>query len=451
MNFTVSNQYAFFPRFFRLAIANSLSIAIIPLAGLITVAFLGHLADIRYLAGAALATILFDFLYDFLNFFRWGTTAMTAIAVGENDREQLLLVGLRNGIIALGVGILILILHFPLEQLGFAVLRATEDVKAAGINYFDFRIWGAPAVLVNYVLIGWFMGREQSSKVLLLTAIGNGANIVQDYVYIVQWNWGTAGAGLSQAISQYLMCFIGIIFVSLDIEWKELKVVVPKLWNKSAFQSIFSLNQSLLIRNISSVACFAMFSNLGAAMGTEILAENGLLFQIMLVTIYILTGVAYTTSTLSGNFRGQKANDRIWPLLQLAIATNTIVAVTVTGVSILFPEIVFGVLTNHVEILTAVKNYVPWLLLVLAGVGVSQNIEAYFLGLGKASIIRNAFLIAALFGFAPLAGLAWYFQSNHILWLAMSMFMVGRVMILSFQLPKTFSSNVEVDTNRALS
>jgi MATE family multidrug resistance protein len=44
MNLTRTEQYDFLPRFYRLAIANILSNLMIPLAGLISVAFFGSSA-----------------------------------------------------------------------------------------------------------------------------------------------------------------------------------------------------------------------------------------------------------------------------------------------------------------------------------------------------------------------------------------------------------------------
>ncbi|MBX2865223.1 MAG: MATE family efflux transporter, partial [Leptolyngbyaceae cyanobacterium MAG.088] len=60
--------------FGRLAIANIVSNLMVPLAGLIDTAFLGHLADIRHLTGVALATVLFNFIYWSFGFLRMGTT-----------------------------------------------------------------------------------------------------------------------------------------------------------------------------------------------------------------------------------------------------------------------------------------------------------------------------------------------------------------------------------------
>ena len=150
MNLTRTEQYDFLPRFYRLAIANILSNLMIPLAGLISVAFLGHLQEIDALAGVCIANILFNLVYLILEFLRMGTTGLTAQAVGADDQEAALLVGLRNGLIALGLGIVLLILQYPLREVGFSLLSADIDVKAAGIDYFNARIWGAPAVLLKF-------------------------------------------------------------------------------------------------------------------------------------------------------------------------------------------------------------------------------------------------------------------------------------------------------------
>ncbi len=78
---------SFYGRFFRLAFFNILSNLIVPLAGLVDLAFLGHLSDIHHLAGVSLATVLFDYIYWTFGFLRMGTTGTTAQAVGCSDSE----------------------------------------------------------------------------------------------------------------------------------------------------------------------------------------------------------------------------------------------------------------------------------------------------------------------------------------------------------------------------
>lgn len=208
--------------FYRLAFINILSNLMVPLSGFLSVAFLGHLGEIHYLAGVTISTILFNYLYRTMGFLRMSTTAVTAQAVGRDDEASIWLTGLRNALIALGLGIILLIFHQPLGSLGFAVLSAAPDVKAAGQAYYDARIWGAPATLLNFVLIGWFLGRGHSGKVFWMSVVGNGANVLFDYFLIIRWGWMSAGAGFATSASQYLMMLVGIAFIISELRLKKI-------------------------------------------------------------------------------------------------------------------------------------------------------------------------------------------------------------------------------------
>src|SRR5690349_14317809 len=122
MTFVVPVQYNFLPRFYKLASVSVLSNMMVPLAGLVDIAFLGHLADIRHLAGVILATILFDYLYRVLKFLRSSTNALTAHAVGCDDPKAVLLAGLRSGLMALVIGLLMIALQYALQKFGFFIL-----------------------------------------------------------------------------------------------------------------------------------------------------------------------------------------------------------------------------------------------------------------------------------------------------------------------------------------
>ncbi|MEH2172837.1 MATE family efflux transporter [Nostoc sp.] len=78
----------FIRHFLKLASVNVLSNLMVPLAGLIDVMFLGHLTEIRHLAGVALATILFNYIYWTFGFLRMGTTGMVAQAIGRKDNQS---------------------------------------------------------------------------------------------------------------------------------------------------------------------------------------------------------------------------------------------------------------------------------------------------------------------------------------------------------------------------
>lgn len=409
----------------------------VPLAGLVDVAFLGHLADIRHLAGVALATVLFNYIYWTFGFLRMGTTGMTAQAVGRQDQEAVLLTGLRNGLFALGVGLSILVLQHPLRDLGFALLSAAPEVKSSGQAFYNTLIWGAPATLLNFVLIGWFLGREQSGRVLLLSAVGNGTNVVLDYLFIVHWEWESAGAGVATATSQYLMLLIGMILVCREVRFGSVQAIAGQILDPLALKATFALNGDILVRTFTLVSTFALFTNLSSSLGTVVLATNTLLLQVVTLAAYFIDGLAFATESFAGIFRGKGISNQLVSLVQVSGGASLSLGIIFALLFALFPGTLFALLTNHKEVIDPINSYVWWLLPVLGFGSIAFMLDGYFLGLTEGRILRRATLTAALVGFGPVAVAAWQFQSSQMLWLALSLFMAARVVTLGVQVPRT--------------
>lgn len=450
MSLALPSQYNFLPRFYRLSFVSVLSNMMVPLAGLVDTAFLGHLADIRHLAGVILASILFDYLYRVLKFLRSSTNAITAQAVGLDDQKAVLLAGLRSGLIALTIGLVILLLQYPLQKIGFTILSGSSEVEASGLDYFYGRIWGAPAVLLNFVLIGWFLGREMNGIVLLISLVGNGSNVLLDYLMIFKWGWASSGAGLATAASQYLALIIGLIGVCFTIRWNELFAALKEMFDGAALKETIALKGNILVRFLVLITTYAIFTNLSSTMGTTTLAQNGLLLQIALLSQFTIQGVGMTTQTLTGNFKSKGVTEQLVPLLIISILTTLPIAFIFAAGSILFPDTIFGLLTNHAEVNEHITNYTLWLLPLLEITAFAFMLEGYFIGLKKGEALRNAVLIAFGVGFIPLAITAWYLQNNHILWSALVGYVTTIAIVLGGQLPSTLAQ-LNVQTQKPVS
>lgn len=445
MPLALPSQYDFLPRFCRLSLASVLSNMMVPLAGLVDTAFLGHLADIRHLAGVILASILFDYLYRVLKFLRSSTNAITAQAAGSDDEKAVLLAGLRSGLVALAIGLVILLLQYPIQKLGFLLLSGASEVEASGAEYFYGRIWGAPAVLLNFVLLGWFLGREKNGMVLLMAIVGNGSNVVLDYLMIFRWGWESVGAGLATAASQYLALLVGLVGIGLTVRWETFRSALREIFDGVALKEAIALKGNILIRFLALISTYAIFTNLSSAMGTATLAQNGLLLQIALLSQFTIQGVGMTTQTLIGNFKSKGAIDHLVPVLRVSLLTALPIALLIAGGSILFPDTLFGLLTNHTEVNSQITHYTIWLLPLLELTAIAFMLEGYFIGLKEGKTLRNAVLTAFGVGFVPLATVAWYGHNNHILWLSLVGYMLTLAVFLGTQLPKTLATPEPVE------
>ena len=427
--------------FSKLAIANITSNLMVPLAGLIDTAFLGHLADIRHLAGVALATVLFNIIYWSFSFLRMGTSGLMAQAAGRDDRAEQWRVGLRGITVALSFGLLVLILQTPIRMIGFSILQADADVLDAGVAFYQGRIWGAPAVLMNYVLLGWFIGLGYGRRVLALAVVGNGANILLDYWMIVHLGWESYGAGLATALSQYAMLLVGVTLLSRSLPWVQIWQQRLTIWSRRAVAQLLRLNRDLMVRTWALLLSFASFTSLSGVIGTNTLAVNTLMLQSLMLVTYFLDGIAFATEAYAGKFYGQGKLSDLWLLVRLGIGVSIGLGVGVAISLITFTNQLFGLLTDHQTVLTQLNQYVFWLLPLFGFGAISFMLDGYFLGLTSSITLRNSTIFATSIGFLPVALVAYARMSPNLLWLAMVGFMAIRALALAWAVPDSLKSS----------
>ncbi|MBM9579141.1 MATE family efflux transporter [Leptospira sp. 201903070] len=429
-------------KFYKLTFYNILANITVPLTGLVDTAILGNLDTHIFMAGAALSGILFDFIFWMFGFLRMGTTGLTAQASGEKNEKESLFILIRSICLACFFGIGILLLSPWIKEFGFRILEGESSVKSAGITYFDARIPGSIAVLCNYVFTGWFLGREKSSYVLIATVIANGINILLDAYFILELGWEAYGAGLATTISQFGMLSVFILLFlrkwkqtsSFELSW----IRERALLSVSGFSSLLHLNRDIFLRTLFLIVTFSLFRNFSSEAGTEILAANSILLQLILVSAYLVDGAALSTESLAGNLYAEKNWKDLKSLLSLALSVSFLFTTSFLIFLFQFPKMTFGLITKSSEILSIIRNYQFWLIPVLEIGTVAFILDGFFIGLTQGRILRNSMLFSTTMFFLPIAYFGKVTKSNHLLWLALTMLMIGRAFTLSIQAKRVF-------------
>ena len=172
----------------------------IPLLGLVDAAILGHLGSTDFLGAVAIGAALLSFLYWGFSFLRMGTTGLVARASGRQHHGLGLLILARSAVLALVLALLVLLLHPLLLQLGFTLMSPRPELLALSESYAGIRIFSAPAVLLNYAIVGWFIGRQDTRWPMLIVVATNLINIVLDFVFIIGLEMNSDGAALALSL-----------------------------------------------------------------------------------------------------------------------------------------------------------------------------------------------------------------------------------------------------------
>ena len=407
--------------FDRLTAWNILANLTVPLVGLVDLAILGHLDEVRHLAGVALGSVVFDYVYWSFGFLRMATTGLTAQAVGRGDAVAGSRVLARAALCGLVAGIAVLLLADLIGHASFALLSGAEAVEAAGRDYFDARILGAPAALLNLAFLGWFLGRAEGAVVLWMTAVGNLANLLLDLLFIVHWDMASRGAGLASAASQVITLAVAIAFW-----WRRRQPVGGwrAVLDRQAL-GMLRLGGDILVRTLCLTTVFALFTNASALLGTTVLAANALLLRVVSTAAYLVDGVAFATESLVGIAHGRRDRRALGLVLRRGLLAGGVFAVLITGVAVAFPGTLFGWLTVHGEVVARATADRWWLVAVMLPAAPAYVFDGLFLGLTAGRLLRNAMLLS-LVAFALPAAVAVLWSSNALLWLALAVFMVVR-------------------------
>lgn len=417
-------------RFLRLSAINIASNLTVPLAGLVDTAMLGHLPDIRFLAGAALAALVFDYLYWSLGFLRMATTGTTAQAAGRGDAVELQLSLLRPVSLALVIGAVLVLFRHHCGDLAFFLLSGEPGVEAAGRDYFDARIWGAPAALGNLALVGWFLGKEQSGHALAVTAVANLANVALDYLFILRLDMAATGAGLATVLSQYLMLGVGLAIVLWEV--RRTRLSVAGFFDSDRIGQLFRLNANILIRTVCLVSAFALFTNWSAVLGTLTLAANSVLLRLLSVASYWIDGTAFATESLAGVLVGAENRFGLRRLLILSLIVGELFAALFLLPIIISPASIAALLTSHQEVIDITIQYSVWLVPTLLLGSIAYTLDGFFIGLTAGDLLRRAMLWSTVPVFLPLALAGYWLRSPHLLWSSMAGLMLARAATLGY-------------------
>lgn len=419
-----------FRRFASLSTWNILANITVPLSGLVDAAMLGHLDEIRFLAGVALGAIVFDFVFWTFGFLRMATTGLTAQAVGRRDDLAMQRVLQRSAVLAVVAGLGILALRGPLGDLAFGLLSGDAGTEAAGLDYYRARVLGAPAALLNFVFLGWFLGREESRIALAMTVTANLVNIGLNYLFILRFGWAAEGAGLATMASQYAMLVVALALYyrrrhGADWNWSS-------ILDRGGFRAMFGLQVDILVRTLFLVSSFAVFTDFSARMGVAVLAANTLLLRILTFAAFFIDGAAFAVESLAGIFLGAGQHHQLRRLVRLSLGTGLACAGVFAAAVVLFPSTVLGLLTSHGDVVALGAEYSAWMVPVLLLGSLSYIFDGLFLGLTAGRTLRNAMVFSAGLVFFPLALWALAQNNPHRLWLALAAFMLARVLTLGW-------------------
>ncbi|MEO1252163.1 MAG: MATE family efflux transporter [Pseudomonadota bacterium] len=433
-------------RIFALAWPASVASSVTPLLGAVDVWALAHSAQPLDVAAIGLGSVIFSLAYWSFGFIRMSVAGLTAQAAGGDDEPEARAALVRGAAIGGAVGLMLVLIQWPIGWLSFQALAIGSDASAAtfetATTYYAIRIWGAPFVLATYAALGWFSARERTDYLMIASIAMTLMNIVLDYLFVVEFNWGAAGVAAGTLIAEISGFFICLFFVALILRrhgglrahWR-----IEDFWEAKKIRRTISVNRDIFIRTVLLAFSFAWFVQRSGAFGDIPLAANQTLLQLFLFTGLALDGTAIAAEALVGKAVGVRDRAAGAAQYEMAVRRTFILA----GAAALFFAALYGfagdpilaMLTPPGDLRETASAYMPWVVISPLIVVVGFQLDGIFIGATRAKEMRDSMIISAPIFIAASLWLGAEY-GNHGLWAAFSLYFILRAATLAIYMPR---------------
>lgn len=299
------------------------------------------------------------------------------------------------GIVTLVLGLIFL---QPLAKLS----GADADNIAYTCDYLKWIFIGAPFIMLANGFVHLFrsVGLIKESTVGLV--LGNGINMILDYIFIAFLGWGTAGAALATSLG-FACATIYYIACMMREEYRgnSSMSLSPKrfLPNTAMVRRVVSIGiPGALITVLMSVSNIVL-NNYISLYGSDAVASYGIAYKLNMIPILLSVGLSQGVAPLVGYCYGGNEKKRMSDIVRYTILYGILMGAVFTAVFMLFGKPLAAVFLQDEALIKQTGAFLKILCLSAPMLGVINMVTSYFQALGKAvksltiTVLRNAVLL----------------------------------------------------------
>ena len=268
----------------------------------------GRLDDAPAQGAVDVGARIFAILFTVMNFLKTGTTGLVAQAGTRHGESEQVATLLRGITIALVISLALLLLRPILLPFLLNVLGAEEEVLSAARTYAGIRYWTAPGVMLNLALVGYLVGQRRMKTVLAIEVAYNLLNVGLGLWFVLGLDSGIAGIGWSSFAAEYakLAVLTALILSGSTRRLIGKAIRTGGVLGREKLLPFLTVNRDLFLRTLVLMLALAALTRISAERGAVVLAANGIIYQLFVLTALFLDGFENAAQVIHGERYGAK-------------------------------------------------------------------------------------------------------------------------------------------------
>ena len=423
---------------FKLSIPIFFSNLAIPLVGIVDTGLMGHLESQEYLIAVSIASTFFTMILWSFGFLRMGTVGLVSQTFGKSDYRELVNIIFRNFCIAFIIAFLIIIFKPILINIISQIFAVSSETNSLIKDYISVRVFSAPAELIIYVLIGFFLGIQRTIISSFLIIILSLLNICFSIYFVNVLGLNVKGVAFGTLLAAYITVLSFSVYTYFYII-KKFKVIprfAPnKLLNLKKIIKLLNINFNIFIRTILLTFSFFWLTYLGSTLGEEYVAVNSVLLQLIFISSFFLDAYAFSTEGIVGYSIGKKSSKMFINTVKNSLILSFITGVLISIFFLFFAKEIINLLTDLEILRFLTYKYLIWVILIPPVASIAYQLDGIFIGATQTKELRNAMIVSVII-YLFLSVFLTKQLHNYGIWFSLLLFMILRASTLHFYFSK---------------
>jgi putative MATE family efflux protein len=386
------------PSVLALALPALVVLAAEPLYLLVDTAVVGHLGAVA-LGGLAVGGGLLAWSAALLNFLAYGTTARAARRAGAGDRAGAVDEGVQATWLALGLGLVVLVLFQLLAgPLTRMLAGGPGAVAEAGEDWLRIAGLGAPLLLISLAGNGWLRGVQELRRPVRYVLAGSLVSLVLCPLLVHAAGLGLIGSAIANVTGQAVTAGLFLLtLVREDVSWR------PR---PAAIRNQLVIGRDLLLRAAVLQLSFLVAAGVAARAGTAQLGAHQIALQLFFFLALVLDAYAIAAQTLVGHALGGNRPDEARATARRVALWGLGTGLVVAALLLALRDVLLPLFTGDAAVLGQAE-VVWWFLAAMQPLaGVVFALDGVLMGAGDVGYLRTVTIGSAVLGFLPLSLLA---------------------------------------------
>ncbi|WP_341711709.1 MATE family efflux transporter [Erythrobacter sp.] len=399
----------------------------------------GQLGDAPTQGAVDVGAKLFAVLFTVMNFLKTGTTGLVAQAGTRSGNSEQFGILMRGLFVGLTIAALLLFARPILLPAMLDALGAQDAVHEAADAYAGIRYWSAPAVMANFALVGFLVGRRQMTQVLVIEVAYNLLNVALGLWLALGLHWGIEGiAWASVAAECTKLAACTMLVFGRNSGGLRVKLHQGAHLSLAALKPFLLVNRDLFLRTVMLMVSIAALTRLSAERGPVVLAANGIAYQLFILSALLLDGFENAAQVLNGERMGAEDRRGFRAYFRAILLRGLGTAALLAAVFAALGHTIIAGFAATPEVAVEALALLPWIVAMpLAGV-TSFVFDGVFVGASWTRALLLSMAGAAM-GYAALLWLTWPLGNNG-LWLSFIAFLLMRAGLQAVQMPRLLRS-----------